>query len=172
MKRDDFYKIGRIGKPHGVKGEVGFMFDDDVFDRVESDYLVLEVDGLLVPFFMEEYRFRGSQTALVKFCDVDSQDAARELTGCDVYFPRSASDGEDGEMTWASIVGFRIVDINSGADVGEICGVDDSTINLLLEIKTDDGQEILIPAHDELIENVDAERRIIEMRLPEGLTTL
>lgn len=172
MKRDDFYKIGRIGKPHGVKGEVGFMFDDDVFDRVESDYLVLEVDGLLVPFFMEEYRFKGSQTALVKFCDVDSQDAARELTGCDVYFPRSASDGEDGEMTWASIVGFHIVDINSGADVGEICGVDDSTINLLLEIKTDDGQEILIPAHDELIENVDAERRVIEMRLPEGLTTL
>jgi ribosomal 30S subunit maturation factor RimM len=32
--------IGRLGKPHGVKGEVTFQFDDDVFVRTEADYLV------------------------------------------------------------------------------------------------------------------------------------
>ena len=84
MNYGDYYKIGKIGKPHGVCGEVTMMFADDVFDRDDADCLMLSIDGILVPFFMEEYRFKGNETALVKFCDVDTQDAARELTGCDV----------------------------------------------------------------------------------------
>ena len=72
IKKEEVYKIGRLGKAHGVKGEVSLQFDDDIFDRVDADYLVLEIDGILVPFFMEEYRFRSDVVALVKFCDVDS----------------------------------------------------------------------------------------------------
>ncbi|MEE0362596.1 MAG: 16S rRNA processing protein RimM, partial [Prevotella sp.] len=67
IRQEDVYRIGRIGRPHGVKGEVTFRFDDDVFDRVDSDYLVLSVDGILVPFFIEEYRFKSGEVALVKF---------------------------------------------------------------------------------------------------------
>ena len=67
MDYNDFYKIGKIGKPHGVKGEVSFMFDDDVFDRTDADWLMLSVDGILVPFFLEEYRFKSNETALVSF---------------------------------------------------------------------------------------------------------
>ena len=54
IKDSDVYKIGRLGKAHGVKGEVSLQFDDDIFDRVDADYLVLDVDGILVPFFIEE----------------------------------------------------------------------------------------------------------------------
>ena len=54
ITHEQVYRIGRIGKPHGVKGEVSLQFSDDVFDRVDADYLVLETDGILVPFFMEE----------------------------------------------------------------------------------------------------------------------
>ena len=73
IKQEEVFKIGRLGKAHGVKGELSFMFDDDVFDRVDADYLVLDVDGILVPFFIEEYRFRSDSTALVKFEGVDTQ---------------------------------------------------------------------------------------------------
>ena len=37
-----------------------YGFSDDVFDRVDADYVVLLVDGILVPFFIEEYRFRSA----------------------------------------------------------------------------------------------------------------
>lgn len=70
IKEDEVYKIGRIGKPHGISGEVTLRFSDDVFDRVDADYLVLMVDGILVPFFIEEYRFRSDEVALVKFEDM------------------------------------------------------------------------------------------------------
>ena len=40
IRQEEVFKIGKIGKPHGVKGEVAFRFSDDVFDRVDADYLI------------------------------------------------------------------------------------------------------------------------------------
>ena len=59
IKNDDVFRIGKIGKAHELKGELQMQVDDDVFDRVEADYVVLQIDGILVPFFIEEYRFRS-----------------------------------------------------------------------------------------------------------------
>ena len=95
IKKEDVYKIGRLGKPHGVKGEITFQFQDDVFDRVDADYLIIEVDGILVPFFIEEYRFRSDEVALLKLEDIDTQEAARQLTNSDVYFERRLSDEDE-----------------------------------------------------------------------------
>lgn len=169
IKKEDVYKIGRIGKAHGVKGEVSFNFDDDVFDRVEAEYLILEVDGILVPFFMEEYRFRSDNTALVKFEDIDTQERARELTNCDVFFPRHlAEDDEDEVLTYSFLVGFDIIDDSTGKKVGTIASVDDSTLNILFELE--DGR--LIPASEELITDIDKENKTITIALPEGILDL
>ena len=168
IKKEEVYKIGRIGKAHGVKGEVTFNFDDDVFDRVDADYLILEVDGILVPFFMEEYRFRSDNTALVKFEDIDTQDRARELTNCDVYFLRSEADNDEEELTYSFLVGFNIIDDQSGKKVGTIASVDDNTINILFELE--DGT--LIPASDELITDIDKDNKTITIALPEGILEL
>ena len=72
MIRDDVFKIGRLGKTHGVKGELSFHFTDDVFDRVDADYIFIETEGLLVPFFFEEYRFRSDETAIIKLEGIDN----------------------------------------------------------------------------------------------------
>ena len=168
IKKEDVYKIGRIGKAHGVKGEVTFNFNDDVFDRVDAEYLILEVDGILVPFFMEEYRFRSDSTALVKFEDIDTQDRARELTNCDVYFPRELSDNDEEEISWSFLVGFSIVDAQSGKNVGTIASIDDNTMNILFELE--DGT--LIPASEELITDIDKDNKTITIALPEGILDL
>lgn len=165
IKEDEVYKIGRIGKPHGISGEVTLRFSDDVFDRVDADYLVLMVDGILVPFFIEEYRFRSDEVALVKFEDIDTKDRASELTGCDVFFPRHLADAGDDVLTWSQIVGYDIVDVLSDKTIGRIEAVDETTINTLLELS--DGT--LIPAADEFIEDIDHDERKLMMRLPEGL---
>ena len=60
IRQDDVYKIGRLGKPHGIHGELSLQFADDVFDRTDADYLILDVDGILVPFYIDEYRFRSN----------------------------------------------------------------------------------------------------------------
>jgi 16S rRNA processing protein RimM len=165
IRQEEVYKIGRLGKAHGVKGEVSFQFDDDVFDRTDADYLILDIDGILVPFFMEEYRFRSDALALVKFCDVDTQERASELTGSNVYFPRALAEDEEGMPSLASLIGFDLVEAKDGIRVGTIATIDDSTANLLFELE--DGR--LIPASDDLITDINIKERTIKMEIPEGL---
>ena len=165
IRQEEVYKIGRLGKAHGVKGEVSFQFDDDIFDRVDADYLVLDIDGILVPFFMEEYRFRSDSVCLVKFCNVDTQQRAQELTGCDVFFPRALAEEGDEMPSLSMLVGFEIVNVANGKAIGHIAAIDDSTANILFEME--DG--MLIPANDDLIEVIDAEQQQIKMNIPQGL---
>ena len=172
IRQEDVYKIGVLGKPHGVKGEIQFRFTDDVFDQCDSDYLILDMEGILVPFFMEEYRFRSDEVALMKFCDIDSEQRAREFTGIEVYFPRAIEEENKEDLSWAQIIGFTLLDSKTQKVVGEIMSVDETTINLLFDVKTQNGEEILIPANEELITNVDAEQRNIEVDIPNGLLEL
>ncbi len=171
IKQEDVYRIGRLGKPHGVKGELSFQFDDDIFDRVDADYLILDIDGILVPFFIEEYRFRSDEICLLKLCDIDTEERARELTGCDVFFPRALAQEKDGGASWAEIIGFSVVDRATGKVVGTIQQVDDSTINVLFTLATPQG-DVLIPASDDLIHDVDRQAQTLTMTIPEGLLEL
>ena len=172
IRHDEVYKIGKLGKPHGVKGEITFAITDDVFDRVDADYLVIDVDGILVPFYMEEYRFKNDDNVLVKFEGLDTQEQVRNYTGCDVFFPRCLSDSDGESMTWAEIIGFQLVDAATGKAVGIIDRVDDTTLNLLFEVTAPGGKDLLIPASNELIENVDADNKVISVSLPEGILNL
>lgn len=165
IRREEVYKIGKLGKTHGVKGEISFLFDDDVFDRTDADYLILDIDGILVPFFIEEYRFKSDANAIMKLEGVDTQEQARELTGCDVFFPRALAPSDDDAMSWAEIVGFAIIDAATGHEMGRIASVDDTTLNILFELE--DGT--LIPAPEELITDVDRQAKTITIELPNGL---
>lgn len=167
------FRIGTIGKPHGVRGELSFHFDDDVFDRVDADFLFVEIDGLPVPFFMEEYRFRSDEVALVKFDGIDTEDQAAGLTGCAVLFPRDLvdDDSEEGSVSKAEIIGFEVIDGADGKTVGRIAAVDDSTINTLFDVTTDGGS-VLIPASHELITDIDRQARTITISIPQGLLNL
>ena len=166
---DDLYEIGTLGKPHGVKGEIAFRFSDDVFDRADADYLFVEVDGLPVPFFIEEYRFKSDSLALMKFSGVDTADDAQELNGCSVLFERSQTPDDD-LLSWAEIIGYTIIDASTGREVGRLLAVDDTTINLLFEVEVAGTDEpVLLPAAEELIADVDRDRREIRLTIPDGL---
>lgn len=168
IKKEEVFKIGIINKPHGVKGEVSFTFTDDIFDRVEDcDYLVLLLDGILVPFFIEEYRFRSDNVALVKFEGIDSTEKARALTNVEVYYPVKFMDDQEEISSWNYFIGFRVEDIHHGC-LGTVVDVDDATMNVLFVIENGD-EEVLLPAHEEFILDVDRKKKILKVDIPDGL---
>ena len=168
IKPEEVYKIGKFNKPHGIHGELQFTFTDDIFDRVEAEYLVCLLDGILVPFFLEEYRFRSDTTALVKLEDIDTAEQARLFTNVEVYFPLKLADTmKPDELTWDYFVGFRMEEAHHG-HIGEVAGVDTSTPNILFVVDHQ-GEELLIPAREEFITAIDQEHRVIAVSLPEGL---
>lgn len=169
IKENEVFKIGKLIKPHGIKGEISFAFDNDIFDRVNSDYLICKIDGILVPFFVEEYRFKGSETALINFEDINTEEKAKKMSGVEVYFPRKyyEEDSEDIDYSWNFFIGFSVVDKTAG-NIGIIEEVDDKTINTLFLIKNGE-EDIIIPATEDFIEEADPTKKILYVNLPEGL---
>ena len=171
IKKEDTYPIGCITKAHGLKGEVVFNFEDDIFDRVECPYLICEVEGILVPFFMKEYRFKTDSSALVKFEDINSAEQAMQLIGSEVYFENKyIEEGDADEVSLNYFIGFTIKDTD-GATIGTITGIDDQTENWLFHVETAN-DDVLIPAHEDFITEINHKDKIIEMDLPEGLLDL
>ena len=168
IKKDEVFKIGVINKPHGVRGEVSFTFTDDIFDRVECDYLILLLDGILVPFFIEEYRFRSDNMALVKFEGIETAERARMYTNVEVYFPKRYMEENDEVTSWNFFEGFEVDDIRLG-HLGKVEYVDGSTINVLFAIEKEDGEELLLPAHEEFIRGIDKRKKILTVEIPDGL---
>ncbi len=163
IKADDVYRIGRLGKAHGIKGEITMQVEDDIFDRTDADYLVLELDNIMVPFFIEEYYFKTDTTALIKFEGIDTLERAKEFANVDVYFPRNIKDNnidsEQEALSYPMLVGFQV------NDIGKIAYIDHQTENIMFELE--DGT--LIPASEELIESIDVPNKQITMTIPEGL---
>lgn len=171
IKKEEVYKIGVFNKPHGIHGELSFTFTDDIFDRADCDYLVCLLDGIFVPFFIEEYRFRSDSTALVRLEGMDTAEKARMFTNVEVYFPtKFAQEAAPGETSWDFFVGFLVEDVNHG-ELGRVVDVDTSTINTLFVIEQD-GEELLLPAQEEFIVGIDQKRKLMTVNVPEGLLSL
>lgn len=171
IRENEVYKIGVFNKPHGIHGELSFTFTDDIFDRVEAEYIVCRMDGILVPFFIEEYRFRSDSAALMKLEGVDTAERARMFTNVEVFFPKAHAEQTDvSELSWNYFIGFRLEEVHHG-HLGEVTDVDTSTLNTLFVVDHQ-GQELLIPAREEFITDLDAAHKVITLELPEGLLTL
>ena len=171
IKKEEVYKIGVFNKPHGIHGELQFTFTDDIFDRIEAEYVICLMDGILVPFFIEEYRFRSDSTALMKLEGIDTVERARIFTNVEVYFPKKLAEADDtAELTWDYFVGFLMKEVHQGY-LGEVTEVDNSTINTLFIVEHQ-GEELLIPAQEKFITDIDQKHRIITVKLPQGLLSL
>jgi 16S rRNA processing protein RimM len=169
IKKDEIFPIGQIGKPHGVKGELSFSFTTDVFEREKCKFFILEREHILVPFFIQEYRFKGPNSGFIKFEDVDTEEDARELSNLTIYLQKRYLEEVKGNVTDIHFYeGFEVVDNEKGS-LGKITGINNNTANMLFELA---GRNLLIPVSEEYITSIDHKNRIIYMNLPEGLLDL
>ena len=169
--KTEVFPIGQITKPHGVNGEMSFSFTSDVFDREDVPYFIFELEGILVPFFLEEYRFKGNTTGLIKLDGITTDEEARKFAGLTIYLPKKFLEKvEDAEIELDYFAGFNLVDVNKGL-LGKIAEVDQTTENVLFVIPTKN-DELLIPAGEEYITEIDHDKKIIYVDLPEGLLDL
>ena len=174
ITRDDIMQIGQIVKPHGLQGELAVTTHSDLFDEIEPSCLICELDGIYVPFFVEDLRYKNDDTLLVKFEGIDSSEDAKELIKAPLFIEKKYVPEEIGQNEVEGIdyyIGFRLLDAK-GTEIGTIEGVDDSSENVLFLVIGPQDQEYYIPATDEYIIEINDEKRTMSMTLPEGLLDL
>jgi 16S rRNA processing protein RimM len=172
IRKEDLFQLGQFAKPHGIKGELSLVTEyDDVFDEAEEPYLVCEMEGIPVPFYIESYRQKGRSVILVKLEQVDGQDAAKRFAGRPVYYPLAArKENPEEERSWKQFTGYILEDEKQG-EIGTVTEVDETTLNVLFRVDYR-GKELLTPVAGELIRSVDREAKRIVVSLPDGITEM
>ena len=175
ITREELIAIGHYNKPHGVVGEISATVDVD-YDVLSSlTCLVSEIDGIYVPFFVTACRPKTADTVLLTIDGISSEQEAARLVNHDIFALKrdysAASDEADADgYPLDFFIGFELQDSDEKR-VGEIIAVDEQTENAIFIIDRD-GDELLVPANDDLIVEFDIDKRVMVMDLPQGLIDL
>ncbi len=163
--------IGEVLRPHGVRGEARMRVLTDNREHLPSlKYVYLAdspTDTRKNRLDLEGVRFNKAY-ALLSFVGVDSRDEAEALRGKSVLIDMDqAAPLEDGQYYLFQLVGMRVV--TEGVELGAIKEVLQTGANDVYIVDSDIHGELLIPAHDETIADIDFDAQIVSMTLPEGL---
>lgn len=170
IRENEITSVGSFLKPHGIKGEIAAELDIDCEDVDNLTCIICEMEGIYVPFFINNARSKGRDTVLLTVDGVKDEKEAAMFTGKTIYALSSEVEQEGiGEGIYVTdLAGFTVIEEGTGT-VGIIDYVDDSTANILFVVKDKDGETVYIPAAEEFITGLDPDDKTITMRLPDGL---
>ncbi|KAF2520079.1 16S rRNA processing protein RimM [Flavobacterium salilacus subsp. salilacus] len=172
MRKEDCFYLGKIAKKFSYKGEVLAYLDTDepeLYENMESVFV--EIDKHLVPFFIVSSSLHKNDFLRVRFEDIDNEEEADKIMGCELYLPLSQLPKLEGnQFYFHEIIGFIAEDERLG-NIGNITGINDSSAQPLFEIKKGD-IEILVPMIDDFIVKIDRENKKVLLNTPEGLVDL
>lgn len=165
ISEQELVHIGRILRTHGTSGELQCKMLNTLWEDHEAEFIVLNIEQIFVPFRITDWRTKGSEDVLLCLKGVDSEQQALRYIGCEAFMlRRELPEDTDEPLELQSLTGFTLIDSQRGA-IGKITAIDTSTLNTLAEL--DNGT--LLPLHEDLIESVDASRKELTVKLPEGL---
>lgn len=168
MKKEDCYFLGKITRKHGLQGNVILKLDTDqpeMYNKMDSVFL--EINGLLVPFFIEKQQWQKSDTKIISFKN-SSEAMVEQSVGKDVYLLLSTLPPLSGnKFYYHEIIGFQIKDENNQL-CGTIESINDQTAQNYFILKLNE-KDVIIPIIRDWILEVNRDEKFIKMQLPEGL---
>lgn len=164
-------QVARIGKPHGIRGEVTVqVMTDAPGDRfVPGVTFTVEPAGS-GPLTVSSARW-NKDILLLGFDEVADRNRAEQLRGAKLFVETAELDDEDDEGWYEhELVGLeaRVGD----AVVGKVTALNTAPAQDLLMVTTADGEEILVPFVEQIVPEVNIEAGYILLTPPEGLFEL
>jgi len=100
LDKADFEPIGRLGRTHGIGGELSAKLSVDLSVLWEEDerlFLFLEEQELLIPYRVRSLRAKTDELDLIAFVDVMTKEAAEPLVGRELWLERAYLDHDEAE---------------------------------------------------------------------------
>lgn len=168
-EKENFFDAGVIIKTHGLHGSILISLNPGHFFQLnEGNALFIELDGLLVPFIIEEIDYSGTHNAFVFLRHYRSLDAARTLTGKKFWLDKKLLSARQDKKAKRpdTLNGYQAVEKEYGV-LGIITNVIEGKQALLvIDFK---GKEVMFPLLEQTLDRIDHENRAIYLVAPEGL---
>ncbi|MGH8792296.1 MAG: ribosome maturation factor RimM [Stackebrandtia sp.] len=165
--------VGRIVRPHGVRGDVACEVRTDEPEQRFVPGAVLAADpGEAGPLTVEDVRWNHGRL-LLHLAGVNDREGAEELRGVLVCVDsEDLSDPDDpDEFRDHDLVGLSVV-LESGETVGAVARVEHAPAHDLLVIDRPGAKPALIPFIREMVPAVDLDAARVVVSPPEGLLEL
>ncbi len=162
-------QVARIGKPHGIRGEVTVQ----VLTDAPSERFVAGTEFVVEPASAGPLTIRSARwnkdILLLGFEEIADRNAAEAIRGAKLFIETEELDDEDDDEGWYEheLVG---LEARVGSQVvGKVAALTTLPVQDLLTVKTEEGKEILVPFVDEIVPEVNIEDGFILITPPAGL---
>jgi 16S rRNA processing protein RimM len=161
--------IGKVVGTHGIRGDLKVLSYADSLDPfAPGKGLVLSKNGRPVGFFTVASSRPHKRVILLALEGIHSIEDAEDWIGCDLLMERSALPRlEEDSYYWIDIIGMDVYTVGNRhlGNVEAIFPTGSNDVYVVREGK----KEILIPAIDSVVIDIDMEKKILRVDLPEGL---
>ncbi len=169
MNSQELVPLGKVLKVHGIKGKVKIAPFGETLETLEQGRTVYYRDPgkgwrpLVIEKVQKQPRF-----LIVSFKGIFNRDQAEFLRGRRIYLPATQLPVlEEGEYYHYQLIGLRVIDVN-GKIIGRLAEILSTGSNDVYVVKGGN-QEILIPAIEDVIKEVNLGENTMVVDLPEGL---
>jgi len=164
------FVVARIGKPHGLRGEVTVQVHTDAPEErftVGTEFATEPDRG---PLTLRSVRVH-QQVYLLGFDGVADRTAAEGLRNTRLLLADEDEAEEDDAWREEDLLGLKVV-LTDGTEIGEVSALHTREVQDLLEVRRTDGRELLVPFVEEIVPEVDEESGTVTIDPPTGLLEL
>jgi 16S rRNA processing protein RimM len=161
-------QVARIGKPHGIRGEVTVQ----VLTDAPADRFVPGTEFVVEPAAAGPLTVVGARwnkdILLLAFDGIETRNEAETLRGAKLFIETEELAGDDDEGWYEhELVG---LEARVGSQVvGKIAALHTMPVQDLLVVEAPDGKEILIPFVEQIVPEVNVAEGFVLLTPPEGL---
>ncbi len=167
--RLDFLEIGKIVKSHGLNGSVkvlSFLQSTDLLESLNEIFISQEKNTPAL-FRLKSLKIKG-KCYYMDLEGISGIDQTEDLIGCAVLIPADKlAPLPEGEYYWQELIGLEVI-TEEGLPVGKVESIFPTGSNDVY-VCSGGGREILLPAIEDVVRQIDLKKGTMVVRLPEGL---
>lgn len=163
-----YFKIGKFAASHGLKGELVLVHSlgkKTAFKDLEALFIEETKDNFM-PYFIEACSVKNDSEVLVKIEGIDTKEVARKLSPKEVWMAADDFNKYAAKTAPISMLGYDLMD--GKTNLGEIIEVIEQPHQLLCTILYN-GNEALIPVHQNNLVKMDVKNKKVYVDVPDGL---
>lgn len=166
----EWLDLAQVVTTFGVKGELKVRpeTDDPLRLKELASVSAKLATGARETLEIEAVARRKDGTVIAKFKGYDAPETAAKLRQAWLQIPFAEAKRKPGQVLYADVLGMAVVDADTGAPLGTVNDVYRAGQDLL-EIRTADGKDVLVPWVDQFVAAVELETRTVRLKPMEGL---